>query len=56
MVLLLLFVIACAGGGPLVLQGSKAGLHTEEQEEGDERPDLDCSLTVTARKSLAQDA
>lgn len=35
------------GGGPLELQGSKAGLHAEEQEEGEERPDLDKSLSVT---------
>lgn len=37
-----------AGGGPLELQGSKAGLHAEEQEDGEERPDLNESLSVTA--------
>lgn len=37
-----------------MLQGSKAGLHTEEQEDGEERPDLDCSLTVIGRKSCTE--
>jgi hypothetical protein len=32
----------------LELQGSKAGLHAEEQEDGEERPDLNESLSVTA--------
>lgn len=36
-----------ADDGPLELQGSKAGLHAEEQEDGEERPDLDLSLNVT---------
>lgn len=43
-------------GGPLVLQGSKAGLHTEEQEDGEERPDLDCTLSVTAAARTSQAA
>lgn len=29
------------------VQGSKAELHAEEQEDGEERPDLDLSLAVT---------
>jgi hypothetical protein len=37
---LLIMFVSFAGGGPLELQGSKAGLHAEEQEEGEERPGL----------------
>lgn len=43
-----------AGGGPLELQGSKASLHAEEQEEsGTQRADLEDLLNVKATHPAA---